>query len=107
MVVVSVLVSGLIGAFNGGRLLLLLLLLFCKETRKEFLNIYRLASIFVVSIICKKFQFQLLVRLMLLGFEDPQEPPALFSLKKVPRQSLWCQSFAKCLHLEPSCFRLI
>ena len=105
MVVVSVLVSGLIGAFNGGRLLLLLL--FCKETRKEFLNIYRLASIFVVSIICKNFQFHLLVRLMLLGIQDPQEPPALFSLEKVPRQLLWCQSFAKCLHLEPFCFRLI
>ena len=61
----------------------------------------------MVSIICKNFQFQLLVRLMLLGIQDPQEPPALFSLKKVPRQLLWCQSFAKCLHLEPFCFRLL
>ena len=47
-----------------------------------FLNIYSLTSIFVVSITCKKVQFQFLVRLMLLGIEDPQEPPVLFSLKR-------------------------
>ena len=35
----------------------------------------------MVSIICKKVQFQFLVRLMLLGIEDPQEPPVLLSLK--------------------------
>ena len=64
-------------------------------------------SIFVGSIICKKVQFQFLVRLMLLGIEDPQEPAVWFSLKKVTRQFLWCQSFAKSLHLEPFCFRLI
>ena len=44
---------------------------------------------------------------MLLGIEVPQEPPVLFSLKKVTRQFLWCQSFAKSLHLELFCFRLI
>ena len=44
---------------------------------------------------------------MLLGIEDPQEPPVLFSFKKVTSQFLWCKSFAESLYLEPFCFRLI
>ena len=57
------LVSGLIGAFSGGRLLKLLRHVSCfLLIDAERVNIYSLASIVVVSIICKKVQFQFLVQ---------------------------------------------
>ena len=51
----------------------------------------------MVSIICKKVQFQFLVRLMLLGIEDPVEPAVLFFVEKgnktVLMVSIICKTF--------------
>ena len=51
----------------------------------------------MVSIICKKVQFQFLVRLMLLGIEDPQEPAVFVFVEKgnktVLMVSIICKKF--------------